>query len=311
MGQTLYNKYVFLPPAPTSYHIGDDLFETRVTSFPDPDGFSIPFALWRPPPSSTYEEFCLLYSHGNAEDIGLLAPLLSELTHQLGVATAIYEYSGYGPVPHPEQEETEGIRRREAPTEETLNAEVYAAYNHLRMECGFDPSKIVLFGRSLGSGPTCNLAHRLSAGRLPFAGVILQSPITSIVSVVSPILAHLSADMFNNLTTIQRILRPIVIIHGCADNVVPFAHAEQLVDLVRRATSEDESRLFRFVPLQNADHNDIEALYWNDILITLGDFLQHLQHADSFTFFSPRLPSPAASCQTPSCSTASCVPTYT
>lgn len=41
------------------------------------------------------------------------------------------------------------------------------------------PKRIVLYGRSIGSGPTCYLAEKLSMDATPVGGVILQVSLTS------------------------------------------------------------------------------------------------------------------------------------
>ena len=62
-----------------------------------------------------------------------------------------------------------------------------------------------------------------------FAGVILQSPLTSVISVVSSTLSHfMPADMFNNISKIDRVKCPVLIMHGTEDAVVPFDHGKVL-----------------------------------------------------------------------------------
>lgn len=57
--------------------------------------------------------------------------------------------------------------------------------NEFRLSFGFgchydEPESIVLFGRSLGSGPVCRLAMRLQAQGEKIGGVILHSPFVSV-----------------------------------------------------------------------------------------------------------------------------------
>ena len=49
----------------------------------------------------------------------------------------------------------------------------------VRRMCALPTFQIVLYGRSLGSGPTCFLAQKLTEQGTPCAGVILQSPLLS------------------------------------------------------------------------------------------------------------------------------------
>merc|ERR1712093_724219 len=56
-----------------------------------------------------------------------------------------------------------------------------AAYRFLTEERRIPPSKIIFFGLSLGTGPTVQ-----TAGRVPHAGMILQSPFMSAYSIQLP-----------------------------------------------------------------------------------------------------------------------------
>ena len=48
------------------------------------------------PHPSKYGNSTLLYSHGNAEDLGLIANFLTDLSRLLGINILCYDYSGYG-----------------------------------------------------------------------------------------------------------------------------------------------------------------------------------------------------------------------
>jgi hypothetical protein len=102
-------------------------------------------------------KFTLIYSHGNAEDVGLSLPYLDYLQDICDCNVLAYEYCGYS------------IAEGE-PSEQNCNECIQAAYDYLvnspsdgdgkndnnsnnnRQYPPVDPSKIVLFGRSLGTG---------------------------------------------------------------------------------------------------------------------------------------------------------------
>ncbi|CAN0447435.1 unnamed protein product, partial [Scytosiphon promiscuus] len=68
-----------------------------------------------------------------------------------------YEYSGYG--------KSEGTV-----SEDNCYADIRAAYDYLTTQKKTPPKQIVLYGRSLGSGPTCQLAEELAADGVELGG---------------------------------------------------------------------------------------------------------------------------------------------
>lgn len=135
----------------------------------------------------------------------------------------VYDYAGYG------------ISRGEA-SERSCYEDIEAAFEYLRRERKFQPSEIILYGRSLGSGPTCFLAEKYSKAGAPFAGVILQCPILSVYRVALDFRFSLPGDIFCNIDRIATIDSPLTIIHGTRDEVVPFRHGEVGIDTTMRMT---------------------------------------------------------------------------
>ncbi|KAL6124368.1 hypothetical protein ACLB2K_076881 [Fragaria x ananassa] len=83
-----------------------------------------------------------------------------ELNDDLGVNVMVYDYSGYG-------------QSTGKPSEKDTYADIEAAYGCLVDKYG---EEVILYGRSIGSGPTIDLATRLPKLR----GVVLESGITSV-----------------------------------------------------------------------------------------------------------------------------------
>ncbi|MHC5161599.1 MAG: alpha/beta hydrolase, partial [Planctomycetota bacterium] len=100
-------------------------------------------AIYVPNPNSQYT---LLFSHGNAEDIGQNLPFF-KLCCENGFSVFAYDYRGYGT--------SDG-----QPTEFNTYNDILAAYNYLTEDLKTDPNNIVVHGRSVGSGPSCFLASR-------------------------------------------------------------------------------------------------------------------------------------------------------
>ena len=69
------------------------------------------------------------------------------------------------------------------PSEPNTYADIDAAYKVLDEKYDIREENIVLYGQSVGSGPTCDLATRLPHLR----GVVLHSPILSGLRVMYPV----------------------------------------------------------------------------------------------------------------------------
>lgn len=186
----------------------------------------------------------LLFSHGNAEDIGDLRPFLREL-HQFGFGVFAYDYHGYGT--------SEGVAN-----EKNVYADIDAAYDHLTNALGVAPERIIVHGRSVGSGPSVDLAIRK-----PVGGLILESPFTSAFRVVTRA-RLLPFDKFDNLAKIARVRCPVLVIHGTDDGVIAPWHGRKLF----AAAGEPK----RFVSIEGAGHNDLFIVAGDRYGAELQDF---------------------------------------
>lgn len=150
----------------------------------------------------------ILYSHGNAEDLGQRLAYLDLMAKVCGTDVLAYEYCGYG--------FSEGT-----PSEENCLLAIDAAYQYLLGH--FPPNRIVAFGRSIGSGPTVDLAMRHPDLR----GMVLQSPLESCGRAVFGNNAITSwigyrMDLFRNYEKIDKVGCPVLVMHGTADEIVPW-----------------------------------------------------------------------------------------
>ena len=113
-------------------------------------------------------------------------------------------------------------------SEENCYADIEAAFDYLLKEKNITPEQIVLYGRSLGSGPSCYLAEKTAQSGRPVAGLILHSPFTSVYRVVLDFGVTMPGDQFPNIDRIPQIQCPVMIIHGDKDDVVPVEHGKAL-----------------------------------------------------------------------------------
>ncbi|MEN8695133.1 MAG: alpha/beta hydrolase [Akkermansiaceae bacterium] len=186
----------------------------------------------------------LLWSHGNAEDLRYLYPLLDDL-NEFGFGILAYDYPGYG------------LSTGE-PTEEVCYQAIKSAYDHL-IASGHQPERILAVGQSVGSGPTCWLAENEK-----LAGVTLIAPFVSTFRTVTrvPIFPN---DRFKNIDRIGNIKTPTLFIHGTADRVVTHWNSETLF---AKSGSEDKE----FLSIPGAGHNNLWSTYSAEILLKLEDF---------------------------------------
>lgn len=91
--------------------------------------------------------FTLLFSHGNAVDLGQMTSFFVGLGQRINCNIFSYDYSGYG-------------MSTGKPTEKNLYADIDAAWHALRTRYGISPENIILYGQSIGTVPTVDLASR-------------------------------------------------------------------------------------------------------------------------------------------------------
>jgi pimeloyl-ACP methyl ester carboxylesterase len=154
----------------------------------------------------------ILFSHGNATDIGCMRDHLLDVSHQLNVNVFCYDYSGYG------------LSTGECSVA-NIQADIVGAFRYLTEELKVPENTVVLYGQSLGSGPTCYLASR-NEGR-NIRGVVLHSPLQSGIRVIRPNVRWTwFFDILPNIDWIRNIEKPVFIIHGSADREIPVFHGK-------------------------------------------------------------------------------------
>ncbi|KAH7847668.1 hypothetical protein Vadar_028778 [Vaccinium darrowii] len=213
-------KFAFFPPNPPSYRVVADESsgKLKLTDVADREnvdvlklatkrGTQIVAVYMRNPTAS----LTVLYSHGNAADLGQMYELFSELRIHLRVNLLGYDYSGYG--------QSSG-----KPTEQNTYADIEAAYRCLEETYGVKEEDVILYGQSVGSGPTLDLASRLPRLR----AVVLHSPILSGLRVMYPVKRTYWFDIYKNIDKIPLVKCPVLVIHGTADDVVDCSHGKGL-----------------------------------------------------------------------------------
>jgi fermentation-respiration switch protein FrsA (DUF1100 family) len=149
----------------------------------------------------------VIFAHGNGELIDFWPEELRDFT-KLGVGVLLVEYPGYG-------------RSEGSPSQKSITEAFVSAYDYIAGKKGVDPSRIILFGRSIGGGAVCALARKRSS-----AALILISTFTSVRSFASKyfVPGFLMRDPFDNLEAVEAYSGPVLIIHGKQDEIIPFSH---------------------------------------------------------------------------------------
>jgi pimeloyl-ACP methyl ester carboxylesterase len=115
---------------------------------------------------------------------------------------------------------------------------------------GVGPDRILLSGVSLGTGVAAEMARRGLGSRL-----VLVTPYTSIPDLVTDRVpgvpaAFLLADRFDTLAKAPDIRVPTLVIHGDADEIVPFAMGQRVAGAIAGA---------RFMRVPGGHHGDLFA----------------------------------------------------
>lgn len=203
-------------------------------------------AIYLPNPKAKYT---ILFSHGNAEDLGQLYPFL-QLFHQQGFAILAYDYEGYGT--------SEGNS-----TEKNTYHDIQAAYQYLTKTQGISPNRIIVFGRSLGTGPSVYLANES-----PIKALILESPFVSAYRVYT-VIRIFPFDKYPNLDRISHLQIPLLVIHGTKDSIIPAWHGKKIF--------EASNGFKQAYWVKGADHNNIYDIAQENYWLAIHHFVQQLK----------------------------------
>jgi len=166
--------------------------------------------------SSSEPRGAVVVAHGNGGNIEHRLGL-ARAFHHLGYSVLLFDYRGYG-------------KSSGAPSEEGVYLDAEAAYDHVTEAEAVPPSKIVIYGESLGGGVAIELARR----RECFA-LVTESAFLSIRDVAAhhyrwlPV-RWLARQRFDNVAKLPDIRTPYLAIHSPDDEIVPYFHAEGLFD---------------------------------------------------------------------------------
>ena len=197
----------------------------------------------------------LLYFHGNAWGLADRAPRIERFMAQ-GYGVYMMSYRSFS-----------GSTGQ--PTEAANRADALLAYEALRRE-GVAAGSIIAYGESLGT----HMAVRVALAK-PLAGLILDSPYTSIVDVAQrrfpmfPV-RRFAKDRYDTAAVIGQLQVPLLIIHGARDRVVPVDMGRELARLAPEPK--------RYVEFPSGGHTDL-YVNGNNALASVTEFVSRVLDA--------------------------------
>jgi len=186
-------------------------------------------------PKDSIRKGIVIYFHGNLRNVMRYAPYASNFTRH-GYEVWMPDYPGFG--------KTTG-----AFTEANLYMQAREVYKLARTKYSSD--RIIIYGRSLGSGVASWLASRKPCQRL-----VLETPYYSIPDLFrryAPIYpaASLSHFLFPTGEYLSDIKVPVTIFHGTDDWIIPYNRAAKLKKVLKPG---DE-----FITIDHGSHNDLNS----------------------------------------------------
>lgn len=167
----------------------------------------------------------ILFFHGNAGSLKRWGEYAVDFT-SLGCDILMVDYRGYG-------------KSTGKPNEENLYQDARTILNWTKANLTY--SKLILYGRSLGSAIATNLATQSNPDLL-----ILETPFDKLSSLLYSLPSRYS---FPNNTMIPEVKCRKIIIHGTEDGVVPLASALRLKPLLGKSD--------QFVIIEGGSHNNL------------------------------------------------------
>jgi uncharacterized protein len=186
----------------------------------------------------------VVYFHGNGGNLSMWSPILADLWRQ-GYDVIAVDYRGYGV-------------STGRPTESGLYRDVDATLAFVGERAPAIAAPLVYWGRSLGATMAA-----YAAARQPPAGVVLEAGFPSARSVLetNPLLwtlSWLSRYRFATVEWMTTVRRPVLVLHGDQDSVIPYRLGRRLF------ASLGEPKTF--VTIRGGDHNDAAPVdpeaYW-------------------------------------------------
>ena len=192
----------------------------------------------------------ILFLHGNA---GTLENRIHKINHfkDMNINFLLVAWRGFS-------------GNKGKPTEKNLYEDARSAVQWLESK-GIKKNNIIIYGESLGTGVATEIAQNKN-----FAGIILESPFTSMIDAGRDKYPYLPVrlllkDKYESNKKLRNINSPILIMHGKVDNIVPFHMGKKMYELA------NEPKYSYF-----SEYDDHMMEYNEKLLKALKDFINSL-----------------------------------
>ena len=157
----------------------------------------------------------LIFFHGNAGNLFNRVHKLNEL-NKLDINILIISWRSFS-------------GNSGKPTEKNLYIDAKLSVKWLN-DLGVSNDKIILYGESLGTGVAVELGQNNT-----FNSIILESPFTSIAKAAKIYYPYLPInlllkDRYDSIDKINKITKPVLIMHGVKDNIIPHEMGVKLFE---------------------------------------------------------------------------------
>lgn len=165
------------------------------------------------------------------------------------------EYPGYG------------LYKDSKPDAEQMREDCEAVYDYLTQVCGIKEQDIILFGRSMGSGPTSFLSSKKACH-----SILLMSGFMSIKDAAKYLfgwgsfMSWMVIERFRNIDYIANAKCPCFIMHGIKDKLIPYQHAIELNKVCPHVS------FLNLVP--DMDHNEFKLM--DDLVTPFKRFIKQI-----------------------------------
>ena len=192
----------------------------------------------------------ILFFHGNAGRLDNRVYKLNELS-KLNINYLIVAYRGFS-------------GNQGKPSEIGIYKDSNAAKKWLN-ENGIKDTNIILYGESLGTAVAVDLASKNN-----FAGMILESPFTSMIKLAKKYYPYLPVkillkDKYDSENKLNKINAPILIMHGYKDKIVPFEMGKEMFN----KSNSPKYKYFNEVDDHMMDYN-------SELIFSIKNFIEGL-----------------------------------
>lgn len=241
---------VFFPRKPASYDEYDGVLDRCVWLGAEGQEAPVLCALSKEQP-----RFAIVYLHGNYEDLGEINHYyqheMKGLIKGLNAHFLAVEYPGYGLAP------------AVTTTPERCVDAAWDCITFVRDTLKVPHDRIIVYGRSIGTGVAIALSGRMHDKGCPPHAVILQSPFSATSHLVKhhagTFASYIVSERFNSVQALSRITNSaIFMVHGLDDDIIPSSHTDLLAETACKHGIVHQKLLV------SGDHNRMGTKWYKD-----------------------------------------------